>query len=190
MSEKTNPNPKYETTPEGLRNRLNDLSLDYLAYTVPSITTKDAAALYLDTPAGERIIIKKSVEGAQPAGYFFQDTIMSIMGSSPNPTAKQIDFNFNQFGDGLLRKRVTNGKDNGVELIPEGASDEGIHHLAKLTLHHSVETSKNIQLEQDMGLDNQPVTSEQVAEAMAYLDGASVLDPTNDYRPVGVIPAN
>lgn len=184
------PKTKYETSPEGLRRLLDDICMDYLPYTKPSVFHEDTASLLLDTPSGEPIIIEKAKEGTQPEGHFFQDMEMSIHpGTSGTFDAQQIDFNFNQFGDGQLRKRVISGKENGVESIPEGASDESILHLAQLTLHHAMEQQQNMQLAQDMGLDNQPATPNEVAEAMSYLVGASVVDP-NTGQHVGVIGSN
>lgn len=181
------PKPKYETSPEGLRQRLEDICVDYLPYTRPSVFNKNTASLLLDTPTGERVIIQKAMEGAQPEGAFFQDMDMSVHpGASRTFDVQQVNFNFNQFGDGQLRKRVISGKENGVEEIPEGASSEGILHLAQLTLHHAMEASQNMRLAQEMGVDNQPVTPEEVAEAMSYLDGASVIDP-DTFKPVGVV---
>jgi hypothetical protein len=111
-------------------------------------------------------------------------------GSSPDFTNQQDDFNFNQFGDGVLRKRVITGKENGVELIPSEASSEGMLHLAKLTLRHAQEQDANMRLEEEFGVNNTPATLEEVAEAMGFIDGASVLDPNNRFAPIAVIAAN
>jgi hypothetical protein len=181
------PKPKYELSPDGLRRRLDDIWEDYLAYTKPSALDKDTAILLLDTPNGERVVIEKAVEGSQPEGHFFQDMDMSVRpGTSRTFTARQVDFNFNQFGDGQLRKRVISGEEHDVELIPKGASDEDILRLSQLALHHAMEQTENMRLAQDMGLDNQPVTPDEVAEAMSYLSGASVIDPATGSS-VGVL---
>lgn len=182
-------NPRYEMTPQGLRKRLEDLGLEYTAYIRPSITSKGAVTLALDSTTGERIIVEKSMEGAQPKGHFFQDLLMTVhSGSNPNFGAQQVDFSFNQHGDGELRKRVISGKENSTERIPEGASAEGILRLSQLALHHAIEFRENIKLEEEMGVNNQPATSDEIAEAMGYLNGATVLD--QNYRPVATVNGN
>lgn len=177
---------QFELTPASLRTRLEDLCVDYLPYTRPSISYKDTAAIVLQAKTGERIIIEKSLQGAQPAGAFFQDLNMSIHpGSNASFDMQQLDYNFNQYADDQLRRRVISGKENGVEIIPDDADGETILRFAQLSLHHAIEFSQNIHLEEEMGVNNQPATYDQIAEAISYLNGATVLD--QHYRPVATI---
>lgn len=187
MSEISKPN--YELTPEGLRNRLEAIHIDFQELIEPDTFHRDRNSLILDAASGERLIIDKAV-GSQPEGGFFQDLNMSIhQGDNPEFEARQVDFNFNEFGDGELRKRVISGNENGVERITPNTSKEGIDYLSLLSLFHASEMRENLKLEQEFGVNNQPATTEEIAEAMNYLDGATVLDPTT-HTPVGRVDFN
>lgn len=189
MSEKIN--SSYEKTPQGLKQRLIDLGTDHLACTKTDFLPNGGTSLFLDAATGERIIITKAIKGSQPEGNFMQDLNMQVVaGTNPSFSAEQIDYNFNEKDDGILRKRVFGKGHAKVEMIPENASEEGMAYLGGLTLNGSLDTAQNLALEEKMGLNNQAASTEQVAEAMAYLDGASVLDGNNGYLPVAVIPSN
>ena len=184
---------KYDNTSTGLGKRLEDIALDFLAYTKPDVTHKNTTMLLLDTTNGERVIISKSTLDAQADNHFFQDLNMSVHpGRNQSFYAQQVDFNFGQRGDGELRKRVISGKENDVEPLPFNASsvsNEDINHIALLSLHHARESAANMQLEEYMGLNNQPATVDEIAEAMTYLDGATVVDPNSSFpfKPVGTV---
>jgi hypothetical protein len=178
MSETIKNKNEYEPTPDGLRYRLEDLGNRYLAYTQPAFYKENSGMLTLETKHGERIIIEKSIEGMQPEGHFFQDLIMSVLaGHSTRFHFEQVDYNFNQYGDGLLRKRIVSGRENGVVDILPGMSSNAMARAGRLTLQHALEGVKNMKLEEDMGLNNQPATDKDINEAFRYLDEAVVLDP-------------
>lgn len=177
---------QHEMTPQGLRDYIEGICVDFLAYTKPSVFHEDTTTLLLQAKTGERIIIEKSKADAQPDGNFLQDLRMSVHpGASRTFDVEQLDFNFGQYGDGQLRRRVISGIDNGVQPIPENISSEGMAHLSRLTLHNIKEAFANLDLEESMGLNNNPATSAEVAEAMSYLDGAAVLD--GQYQPVAIL---
>lgn len=184
MSELTK--PRYEMTPQGLRSRLEDILVDYATYTRPHFVYKDAIGLGLETRDGKYITIEQSVPGKQPSTHFFQELNMNVYPDADAPAYTA--FNFNQYGDGKLRKQVVSGKENGVLEPPLGkrVSNEELFLLAQLTLHHAIEATENMRLEERMGVNNQPVTPEDVVEAMDYLNGASVVD--EKCRPVATLP--
>lgn len=183
------PKSNYELTPEGLRNRIEDIHVDFQDHVQPSVFGKNRTALLLDAISGERVVIEKAV-GPQPEGSFFQDLDVSIhKGDNPDFKARQIDFNFDEFGDGELRKRVISGNENEVETIAPGTSEEGLNYLSLLSLFHANEMRENLKLEQEFGVNNQPATAEEIGQAMSYLDGATVIDPST-HEPVGRVEFN
>ncbi len=154
--------PTYETTPESLIRRLDDLGLDYPSYAERSLIHAHTTNLYLDAVTGQRIVISAAEAGTQPTGQFFQELCMTVIDhGSDNQPSSVIDFNYSEYGDGLLRKRTTGAAKGFIVVLP---GDE-------------IAVDRN----------NQPVTALDVREAMGYLDGAFVLDPNAGFSRVATL---
>lgn len=189
MAEQT-PNSTPEQVPSAaeIHSRLEQLGVDYLAYTKTPSTNPHMTELILGAPTGERIILHKVVPGTAEEDDFIQDMNVSIHPGT-NRTAKfqQIDYNFGQFTPGELRKRVIGGShftDSKKEFVKRPKNRQQQLEAIQAGIRELHESQANIKLEEAVGATNQPATEAERAELVAILDSAVVLDPRKGYAPV------
>jgi hypothetical protein len=182
------PSQERELTPDALRTRLDQIGLDYLAYAAPTVSTPHTTSLALTAASGERIIISKAQKDTQPEGHFFQDLIMTIHpGQNDSFPYEQLDFNFNQKGDGQLRRRAITREPQELQRPMSSAFDpdpKEILRIAQEMVFEAKQMEQNMELEEQMQTNNQPATKDDIKEALGYLKGAIILDANNHYAPV------
>lgn len=151
MSEQL-PSTTYEMTGDGLAQRLDDMFVQYAEFTRDDWSApceQTSAVLLLEATTGERMFLQKAILGSQPVGHFFQDLLLTVTpGASRRFPHRQLDFNFNQFGDGDMRRRTLSPMKTMYKFGTEPDSDAD---------------------------DSQPVSELDVIGAMRYLDGATVI---------------
>jgi len=189
MSEHEKNVNKYEERMDDVRRKINDLSIDNLAYASESPIDSEVKSLVFGDDEGHRVILDKVLPSAERGKQnFLQDWKISIHpGADKNFPYQQVDYNYNQFGDNELRKRIIAKETKGAEAVPEiqlWDSEEKMAIAGMQALFNANEMVKNMELEEKMGLNNQPVTLEEMDELISILDSVTVLDPRNDYKRV------
>ncbi len=181
-------NPEDEVTEKTQKiiEGIDDLGLIALPYVTESLFNKNAMAIYMQAPEGYRVLVEKAGPDYIPEEErFFQGLKVSVHpGGAANPSFRQIDYNFDEKHDGKFRKRVLQERASSMEDVVALHSYEDVA-VAGMTTHANAQnTLDNLQLEEDMGVNNQPATLDELRELELLLQRSKLLDPHHDYRPV------
>lgn len=130
---------------------------------------------------GRLIIIEEVLPGRAKEGYVLQDIGIYIERGDSGVGTGDVDYNYNQYGDGLMRKRVFNHVE-GMETAAASntGDDEDLDSLIERTyalIHEVEESTANRELEEQFGINNQPVNDGDLAEVWSLLETSIVLDP-------------
>jgi hypothetical protein len=184
---------KTNTAEKEIAEKTQDIiaSIDSLArgsrsYAKDSLFNQGATTLYMQTPEHFRILIDKVEPGYIPEeGRFFQELNVSVHpGAVIDAPFRQIDYNFNEKHDGKFRKRVIMKEEYTVADITEPHSLDDLA-VGGMAAHTSAEgVLKSLELEEEVGANNQPVTLVELREIEGILRNSVLLDPYNEYRPV------
>lgn len=168
-------------TPEGFRKRLNNLMLEnmqyYSDYEQGAYSDTKVVELHLLSEDGKRLVIESGNDGE---GAFLQELNLSVLDTE---TGTQTDYNFNELGDGELRKRVLSAEHPEPPKIPGDISAEEEFYLDMLATEAHSNTVANMSLEESIGINNIPASREDIVEVTNLLSNVVVLDPKNHFQP-------
>lgn len=168
-------------TPARLRGRLENAMLESMqfldVYQHSMQPEAKVAELHLLSSDGKRLVIESGSDGE---GAFLQELNLTVLDTE---TGTQTDYNFNEQGDGELRKRVLSAEHPEPPKIPAGASAEDEYYLEMQALEAHRNTVENLSFEESIGINNQPASEEDIKEAIHLLSNAVALDPQNHYHP-------
>jgi hypothetical protein len=181
-----NPENEQAETTQKILDAIDELGLNALPYVTPSLFNKGAEAMYMQTPEQYRVVIEKAGPDFVPEeGRFFQSLRILVHPSvSKDANFKQIDYNFNEKGDGQFRKRMIGTRERGMEDVVAPHTHGDVAVAGMHTHINAMNMLKNMQLEEDMGVNNQPASLDELHEIEEILQTSVLLDPGNDYRPV------
>lgn len=191
----TSPEENISPKTQELKDYIDDLSLEMVAYSADHFGSDTAAHLVLGTETGGRVIITRAQPGAERSDNFVKELSVSFHpGDDTEVDYTQLDYNFNEKGDGKLRKRIVAAEVKGMEnvvgleglnsLADEGTRADMIAVSAMTTLANAHNVVANLKLGEEMGVNNQPVDEDEIESLIAQLKAAKVLDPANGYKPV------
>jgi hypothetical protein len=133
--------------------------------------------IQMQSPDGRIIRIEKVTPGRAKEDYAIQDVLIGIDRGTSTMREEAIHYNYNQYSDGLMRKKVFSGNGVHIDELPEDSAVEDLIEYTHKLDHATNEGIANKQLEEDMGLDNQPVSHEDLVDIASLLDTCVMIDP-------------